>query len=154
MDYAALKAEIANDPALLSLAPDSAAIAATLSQGRKKIINREIGEGLISDALGIPAGPVFIKALRDIAAAPLAQDATAEQIAQKATIEQAQRLIARASLDVGMESVRAGIDAFVGVLPLTQDQANAIKALAEVPDPIGELDVRRAIWNDDGSRAL
>jgi hypothetical protein len=153
MDYAALKAEIHANPACADAleAKDCAALAAIVSTGRKAAVSREVGEGLISDALGIPAGPIFIKTLNAMAAATLPEGAPPEQQAQKAMIEQAARLIDKASLNVGMPSVRAGIDMMVGVLPLTQEQADAIKALAEMPAPVTAQDVARAVFNDDGS---
>ncbi len=38
----------------------AAAIAAILSEGRTCIVSREVGDGAVAIALGIPGGPVFL----------------------------------------------------------------------------------------------
>lgn len=71
------------------------------------------------------------------------------------------RSIALALLDV-LRSPTEGIDfsvpdnqlmlgAWVDSGEITQGQADELYALASRPDPVSELDVRRAIWADDGS---
>ena len=37
---------------------------------------------------------------------------------------------------------------------ISVEQAAEIITLATIPDPISELEVRKAIWNDDGTRAI
>ena len=95
-----------------------------------------VGKGTISDVLGIPAGPVFIYVLKQAAAQPLPSEPTMEQIAEKAMLELAWELIDKANFDVGLTSVRQGLDAFVGKLPgFTQEASNTIKRVAEAPVP-------------------
>lgn len=106
-----------------------------------------VGKGTISDVLGIPAGPVFIYTLKQAALTPLPASPTMEQIAQKAVLELAWELINSANFDVGLPSVRQGLDMFAGKLPgFTQESADKIKRVAErSPTP--------ATW-DECARAL
>ena len=121
------------------------AIADILNQGRApKIIKREVGDGLISLALGVPAGPVFLMQLEMLSNMPVTQDTPLEQMAQIAVARQAWRSLIKGGFDVGDMTVRAGLDMFVGSL-LTAEQASAIKALAESPDVVTAADVSIAL---------
>ena len=123
---------------------DHGAIADALSAGRTKIISREVGDGSIALALGVPAGPVFLMQLELLANTAVTGETTPEQLAQIAVARQAWRSINRVGFDVGNAGVRAGIDAMVSTL-LTAEQAEAIKALAVVPDPVSSQDVTKAL---------
>ena len=121
------------------------AIADLLNAGHApKIIKLEVGDGLISLALGVPAGPVFLMQLEMLANQAVTLETPAEQMAQIAVARQAWRSLNRAGFDVGDATVRAGLDMFVGSL-LTADQATAIKALAETPDVVTAAEVSRAL---------
>ena len=111
------------------------------------VISREVGEGAVSDAIGQPAGSLFIYQLRAYALSPMPEDITPEQLVLKATVEQVWRLLDKVSLDVGLSSVRAGIDQFaaMGLFGLTVDGAIRIKALAEIPTNISVHDVSDAL---------
>lgn len=164
MDYNALWAEIqaneacaphihTNDMQPISGAEVRAkdeAIAAIINTNRVAIIYREIGEGSISEAMGVPAGPLFMRNLKAAAETPLPEGATADQIAWKAITEQALRLIDKASLNIGSAKVRAGIDAFVAAGLLSAEGAAAVKQLAEVPAPVTVADVSRAVRGPRG----
>jgi len=120
-------------------------IADILNQGRApKIIKREVGDGLISLALGVPAGPVFLMQLEMLSNMPVTQDTPLEQMAQIAVARQAWRSLIKGGFDVGDMTVRAGLDMFVGSL-LTAEQASAIKELAESPDVVTAADVSIAL---------
>ena len=123
---------------------DHGAIADALSAGRTKVISREVGDGAIALALGTPAGPIFMLQLEQIANTPVTEATPPELVAQIAVARQAWRSINRVGFDVGNPGVRAGIDAMVGTL-LTAEQAEAIKALAVVPDPVSSQDVTKAL---------
>lgn len=123
---------------------DHGAIADALSVGRTKVISREVGDGAIALAMGTPAGPIFMLQLEQIANTPVTEATSPELVAQIAVARQAWRSINRVGFDVGNAGVRAGIDAMVGTL-LTAEQAEAIKALAVVPDPVTPVDVQRVI---------
>lgn len=123
---------------------DHGAIADALSAGRTKVISREVGDGAIALALGTPAGPIFMLQLEQIANTPVTEATPPELVAQIAVARQAWRSINRVGFDVGNPGVRAGIDAMVGTL-LTSEQAEAIKALAVVPDPVTSQEVTKAL---------
>lgn len=120
------------------------AIADILSVGRTTISPREVGDGAIAIALGIPDGPIFLFRLEQTANTVIASDAEPEQLALVSTARQAWRSVTKAALDVGNPVVRTALDTFVGSL-LTADQAAAIKALAEVPDQITADQVSLAV---------
>ena len=123
---------------------DDGAIAAALSQGRTKVVPREVGDGAIALALGTQAGPLFLYKLKKLAATVLPDDATDEQIIPVAIAQQAVESLAKVGFDVGNPDVRAGLSMFEGTL-LTSEQIEAIKALAVVEDVITAQDVARAL---------
>lgn len=130
---------------------DSVAIAAKVNEGRKRIHQPTlIGDGDVTQAIGRPAGPLLADWLEQAANAPLPESPTLLQQAQRAEMRQAWRKLSTGNLDIGMATVRDGIDGLVGIAPLTQEQAEAIKALALVDDPVDEMTVRRACWSDAG----
>ena len=123
---------------------DDGAIAAALSQGRTKVVSREVGDGAIALALGTQVGPLFLYKLKKLAATVLPDDATDEQIIPVAIAQQAVESLAKVGFDVGNPDVRAGLSMFEGTL-LTSEQIEAIKALAVVPDVITAQDVAKAL---------
>lgn len=130
---------------------DDQAIADILSEGRMKIASMEIGDSTVAVALGIPAGPLFLYRLESLATTAPASDATEQQIAVHAVARQAWRSLEKWQFNIGDPVVRAAIDAFVGTL-LTQDEADAVKAIALIPDPVSAADVSRAMrgpWGDE-----
>ena len=123
---------------------DDGAIAAALSQGRTKVVSREVGDGAIALALGTQAGPLFLYKLKKLATTVLPDDATDEQIIPVAVAQQAVESLAKVGFDIGNPDVRAGLSMFDGTL-LTSEQIEAIKALAVVPDVITVQDVAKAL---------
>ena len=112
-------------------------ITALVSAGRTRITQPMlIGEGTVSNVLGLPAGPIFLRSMRLTAEADLPEGASMEQFAQKAMVEQAWRLLQAGNLDIGLPHVRAGITGMVDVLPgLTAEGAQALLDLAVVANP-------------------
>ena len=123
---------------------DDGAIADALSQGRTKVVSREVGDGAIALALGTQVGPLFLYKLKKLAATVLPDDATDEQIIPVAIAQQAVESLAKVGFDVGNPDVRSGLSMFEGTL-LTSEQIEAIKALAVVPDVITAQDVAKAL---------
>lgn len=123
---------------------DDGAIASALSQGRTKVVSREVGDGAIALALGTQAGPLFLYKLKKLAATALPDDATEEQIIPVAQAQQAVESLAKVGFDVGDPDVRSGLSLFEGTL-LTSAQIEAIKALAVVQDVITAQDVAKAL---------
>lgn len=143
MTHNEIRAAIAASPELLALAAPGVRadgeIARRLSEQQQPRIVQPtlVGEGTVSDKIGLPNGPVFVRSLRLAAEAALPEAASAEQVAQKALLEQAWRLLQAGRLDVGLPSVRAGIGAMVGQMPgLTAEGAARVLAVAEVPDAV------------------
>lgn len=121
------------------------AIADILNAGRApKIVSREVGDGAISLALGVPSGPVFLMQLEILANTPVTAETAQADLVQIAIARQAWRSLNRAGFDVGDATVRAGLDLFAGTL-ITEEQVAEIKALAEVPDVVTAADVSRAL---------
>ena len=123
---------------------DDGAIAAALSQGRTKVVSREVGDGAIALALGTQAGPLFLYKLKKLAATTLPDNATDAQIIPVAVAQQAVESLAKVGFDIGNPDVRSGLSMFEGTL-LTSEQIKAIKALAVVPDVITAQDVAKAL---------
>lgn len=159
MDYSSLRAEIlfgsraaacaphvvtADTPKDASAPAKDKAIAEILSMSRTRIASRLIGDGDVALALGIPAGPLFTYDLERLAARPVTDETPLAERERIAVARQAWRSLTRQTLDVGRADVRAALESFVGDL-LTDDQAAAIKALAETPERITADDVSRAL---------
>lgn len=128
-----IRAAIAADPALQALVPNTAALAIALSEGRKKFVPTDIGNGTIIEVLGLTTG----NALLDV----LNTDPSYKYI--KPLLEQG-----RLRLDSTI--VRGSLSALVGTL-LTAEQEAALVGLAKADDPVSEFDVRIAIIADDGT---
>jgi hypothetical protein len=119
---------------------NTAAIAAKMSEGRKRHVTTLIGFGTVLDVLGADEGAAVLDAL----------ESAAQQISK---IKWAMRLLDGSKLDVGLESTRTAIDELVGQI-FTQAQADTLKSLADVHDPIPELDVVKACYSDSGKEWL
>lgn len=133
MTHDEIRAAIAADPALQALVPDTQALAAALSAGRVRYVETNIGVGTIIEVLGLAtANPV----LDAIYASP--------------DYRHVKPLLDQGRLRLDSEFVRGALQAMVPAL-LTQAQRDALVARAEVSDPVGEYEVRCAIYADDGS---
>ncbi|MDI3489570.1 MAG: hypothetical protein PWP11_847 [Thauera sp.] len=128
-----IRAAIAADPALQALVPDTQALAAALSAGRVRYVETNVGVGTIIEVLGLAtANPV----LDAIYASP--------------DYRHVKPLLDQGRLRLDSEFVRGALQAMVPAL-LTQEQCDALITRSAAPDPVGEYDVRMAIYNDDGS---
>ncbi|MCD6674851.1 MAG: hypothetical protein LT106_18615 [Burkholderiaceae bacterium] len=132
-----IRAAIAADPALTALLPDSQAIADAMSVGRARPTDREIGVGMILATIGLASGNALLDALYS----------TPEFRHIRPLLEQG-RLVVSSPL------VADALAALVAGEVITQADADALIALGQEPDPVSEMDARRAIWADDGSRAI
>jgi len=111
---------------------DTQAIADALSVGRKKVVTKLGGIGLVMETLGPTDGAALLDQLETMSATVPA-------------VKWAFVLINRGELDFGSPATRAMIDQLVPA------PANALlKAVAEVDDPIDEMTVRKACWSDEG----
>ena len=106
---------------------DDGLIASTLSVGRVKLVKTEIGKGRILETLGLEVGNNVLDAIDTIP-----------------DYRHVKHLVANGWLDIGSALARYAVDAMVPAL-LTQEQADSLKALAEVPDPVSASDITRAL---------
>lgn len=116
---------------------DSDAIAAALSFGRTRVVSRLGGIGAIMEALGPANGAQVLDVLDALKAS-------------NAALKWGWVLLERGELDFGSPATRSMIDGLRDAGAMTEAVASALKALAEQPDPVAEIDVRRAIWADNG----
>lgn len=143
---------IAASPELQALGQDTQALADAIGVGRTRVVSRLISaRGL---AAGMPGGPLAAEAvLLKLEGARDAMLASADQ--QQRVIGSLLRrqlgFLAGDGLDFGSPALRGMLDQFVGLGILTAGEVDALKALALEPDPVSEMDVRRACWADDGT---
>lgn len=140
---------------------DDAAIATAVSQGRTRLQSITVSERGVRSALSIVDGASFIKLLRDLSAATTAPawvtgvcDAlgipASIRWAYLDTLQCAYPWLQREGLDVGAKTTRDMLDLIAAGNPPLAAACQAIKALAEVADPIDPYTVRRAVWSDTG----
>lgn len=139
MTPAEIRAAIAADPAILALVPDTQAIADALSVGRTKVDKltaHDIRQYLMLVDLLIPieqsTQPACIAATRALDVFPVF-DLSNPMILGKFT------------------QVLDGLVAEELIPDFTEEHKQTILYLAMQPDPVDEMDVRRAIFADDGS---
>lgn len=145
-------AQDAEFAALVATRNDTA-IAEALSVGRIRYQSRLITERGVISALGPVEGEALLAGLESFAGSSLAPEHPL--YAAHAGIK---RMIGwlkapAEGVDVGDPLTHQLLDTMValGVQGVTAERVAAIKALAAVPDPISDMDVRRAIWADDGT---
>lgn len=107
---------------------DCGALAAILSVGRTKLIERNVGYGTVMEALGADNGAAFLDGLTAVAAT-------------SSPVKWALKLLDRGELNIGAAATQSQLDALVtaGVMP--QAVADALKGLAIVDDPYSIQDV-------------
>ena len=132
-----IRAAIVASPDLQALVPDTGALAAALSAGRTRIESKEIGVGTILMVLQ-PHGGAFLDGL-------VALGQTDRNVFWSMVLIQAGKF------DVGLPGTRAQMQALAQARSSLNEAFSALLALAEVADPVGEFDVRCAIFADDGT---
>lgn len=143
MTPAEIRAVIAASPTLTALLPDSQAIADAMSAGRTRSAPVRRADfavwcgatglrAVVEDHAGNVNSPLRSAALtiRDFLAG------------------------AAESIDFSLAGNQQMLGAWQQAGAITQEQADALLALGQEPDQVAEMDVRRAIWNDDGTRAI
>lgn len=128
-----IRAAISADPALQALVPDTQAIADALSAGRTRYVETQIGVGTIIEVLGLATA-----------------NAVLDVIYSAPDYRHVKPLLDQGRLRLDSAFVRGALQAMVPSL-LTQEQRDSLVARSAAPDPVGEYDVRMAIYNDDGS---
>lgn len=130
----ALREEIlARCPPEVLASRNAEAIAAAVSVGRVRLIERLGGVREVLDTLGPTAGAQLL-------------DSLYEQRDSMPEVRWGWTLIDRGELNFGSPETREMIDQLVPA-----EHRAALKALAEVPDPVSEFTVRCALWDVDGN---
>lgn len=117
----------------LRVSRDTLAIAAMISVDRVKANTLQIGNGAILEAIGLTAGNSFLDAVNTTPA-----------------FRYVKPMLDRSTLHVGSPLVQATVQSLVPTV-LTLAQADALCALGKSPDPVTELDVRKALYAVDGT---
>ena len=134
MNLFEIRAAITADPELLALVPNTKAIADALSVGRMRIEKLNAGIGLVLETLGPDAGSQVL-------------DSIDAMRAGNSAVKWAWYLLERGDLDFGSPATRGMISTLFAE---QADVRDALLSVAEVPDPVSEFDVRRAVYADDG----
>lgn len=107
---------------------DDGAIAALVSAGRTKLSKTSVGEGGIIAAIGdLTAGNNFL----DI-------------VNSAADYRHIKKVISRGDFDLGEAMAQIAVQSLVPAV-ISQDQANRLKALGIVPNPVTAQDVSKAL---------
>jgi hypothetical protein len=136
-----IRAAIAASPALQALVPDTVAIAAALPPVRRPN-GRTIGNGSILETVGLVVG----NALLDVIASQPAYRYV-QPLLEQGRLIAASPLVAQALDAMAGQQIAAGVT-------FTQEHADALTGLGYDSEPVLEFDVRRALFNDDGSLAV
>lgn len=132
-----LRDEILALPVEILATKNTQAIADALSVGRVKHISMMVGVGTILAKFGGQGG-AFLDALASIGQVNRDIHWLLESN------------IKRGEFDIGDPASRYGMQQLALQLPAFAAGISALMALAEVPDPIDEMTVRKACWSDDG----
>lgn len=152
-----VRAAIQASPELLAMAqaevPDEAAIAAALppSVALREVFVTERG---VVATLGLLDGEAFIAVLESFASPENELPPEHPLYAYKPGFARQISWLKKDGIDVGSAPARDLLDALAATGIVNAQHAAEIKALAADITPVRVMDVRRAIWNDDGSRAL
>lgn len=130
---------------------DSQAIADAFNVGRVRIVSRLIGERGVLDALGPIAGEAFLAALEAITSAEALPEPARPYFG---ALRRGVAWLKSEGLDIGSATTRSLLDLHANVGVLDAAAVATIKALAQTPDAIDELTVRRLAWSDSGEWLL
>ena len=111
---------------------DTQAIVDAVNVGRVKVSQKLGGIGVVMESLGPVDGAALLDQLETMSA-------------KVPAVKWAFVLINPGELDFGSAATRAMIDQLI-----PGPAGVALKATAEVADPVSEFDVRRACWSDAG----
>lgn len=140
-----IRAAIGASQELQALVPDTNALAAAMSAGRKLTVSHFASERGI---------------LERFAGGPLAADALLSKLEAFASTTHPMASIVRRALkflaqpeglDVGSPATQGLLDALGAGGVLTEQEVSGIKAMALADAPVPEFDIRRAIFADDGT---
>lgn len=113
---------------------DCHAIAAAVSEGRKKPNRREIGYGSILETVGFEAG-----------------NAISDELTNNQVYRYVKPLLEQGRMLIGSAMVWAALDGMVSKQIITASEADKLKALGLEDDLISPLEVAQVLYNADGS---
>ena len=120
---------------------DTQAITDAFNVGHTKVATKLGGIGLVLEALGPVDGAALLDGLQAMTTTVRA-------------LKWAWYLIERGELDFGSPATRGMIDTLVTQGAIAEPLGSALKATAEVPDPIDELTIRKTVLADDGTWSI
>ena len=150
MTAAQIRGAITDDAAIHALVPDSVAIAAALSAGRTRVQETMISERRILALLGVVNGDAFLSALEAFGTATLAADHPLAA-AQAGIARMVTWLKAPEGIDIGNPLAQQMLVVMGQLRILDVASVQTVVAFAHVADPVSEMDVRRALWADNGT---
>ena len=120
---------------------DTQAITDAFNVGHTKVATKLGGIGLVLETLGPDNGAALLDGLQSMTTTVPA-------------LKWAWYLIERGELDFGSPATRGMIDMLVAQGAIAEPLGTALKATAEVPDPIDELTIRKTVLADDGTWSI
>lgn len=137
MTVDAIRSAISSDEQLMALIPDTQAIADELSGRETYKVPFEIGAGGILATLGLERGNALLDAVQ---ATP--------------GFRHVWPMIEQGRLDLSSPLVEVGLDMLVQDEVISGAEMQELLSLCLRPVDVSEDDVKRALWNDDGSLAI
>jgi len=132
-----IRSAISSDEQLMALIPDTQAIADELSGRETYKVPFEIGAGGILATLGLERGNVLLDAIQTTPG-----------------FRHVWPMIEQGRLDLSSSLVEAGLDMLVQGEVISSSEMQQLLSLCLQPVDVSEDDVKRALWNDDGSLAI
>lgn len=137
MDISEIQRILETDIQLQALIPDAQAIADELSGRETYKVPFEIGAGGIIATLGLERGNVLLDAVQSTPG-----------------FRHVWPMIEQGRLDLSSPLVEEALSSLVSAEVITIEEKLALMNLCTRPVAVSEDDVKKALWNDDGSLAI
>ena len=137
MDISEIQRILETDIQLQALIPDALAIADELSGRETYKVPFEIGAGGIIATLGLERGNVLLDAVQSTPG-----------------FRHVWPMIEQGRLDLSSPLVEEALSSLVSAEVITIEEKLALMNLCTRPVAVSEDDVKKALWNDDGSLAI
>lgn len=137
MDISEIQRILETDMQLQALIPDTRAIADALFGIETYTVTTEIGAGSVLATLGLESGNALLDAIKT----------TPE-------FRHVWPMIEQGRLDLSSPLVEEALSSLVSAEVITIEEKLALISLCTRPVAVSEDDVKKALWNDDGSLAI
>lgn len=137
MDISEIQRILETDIQLQALIPDTRAIADALFGIETYTVTTEIGAGSVLATLGLESGNALLDAIKT----------TPE-------FRHVWPMIEQGRLDLSSPLVEEALSSLVSAEVITIEEKLALMNLCTRPVAVSEDDVKKALWNDDGSLAI